>query len=77
MFETEEAKQFFAAWQALRNGDELPHFRVVFQHLPTDMLPHILIVELIGPEAHVVRFMARAWPKFANATSPARTCSSQ
>ena len=57
MFETEEAKQFFAAWQALRTGDELPHFREVFQRLPTELLPHILIVERMAPEEHVVRFM--------------------
>jgi hypothetical protein len=57
MFETAEAKQFFAAWQALRSGDALPHYRAVFQHLPTDMLPRILIIEQMSPQAYVVRFM--------------------
>lgn len=61
MFETEEAKQFFAAWQALRSGNDLPHFRAVFQHLPTDMLPQVMIFERVtsrdNVEQYIVRFM--------------------
>ncbi|MHB1204949.1 MAG: PAS domain-containing protein [Rhodospirillaceae bacterium] len=61
MFETEEAKQFFAAWQALRSGKDLPHFRAVFQHLPTDMLPQAMIFERVSGrdnvDQYVVRFM--------------------
>lgn len=61
MFETEEAKRFFAAWQALRRGDELPHYRTVFQNLPNDMLPQAQIFEQMpgadGVDRYVMRFM--------------------
>jgi hypothetical protein len=57
MFETEEAKRFFAAWQAMRTGDALPHYRTVFQHLPNDLLPRIMIIEQMTLESYIARFM--------------------
>ena len=57
MFETKEAKRFFAAWQGMRSGDELPHFRTVFQNLPNDLLPQAVIIEQQTPDTYITRFM--------------------
>lgn len=57
MFETEEAKRFVAAWQALRTGRELPHYRTVFQSLPNDLLPQVVIIEQTSPDSYITRFM--------------------
>ncbi len=57
MFETEEAKRFFAAWQGMRSGGELPHFRTVFQTLPNDLLPQAVIIEQQTPDTYITRFM--------------------
>lgn len=51
MFKTEEAKRFFAAWQGLRKGDQLPHYREVFQNLPNEWLPQVMIFEQIFEDA--------------------------
>lgn len=56
MFETEEAKRFFAAWQALRDGTEVPHFRTAFQRLPSEILPQLLVVERESEDLYTTRF---------------------
>ena len=66
MFETEGAKRFFAAWQAMRTGDELPHYRTVFQQLPTDLLPRILIIEQASPDSYITRFMGTRFAELWN-----------
>lgn len=70
MFKTEEAKRFFAAWQALRKGGELPHYRAVFQELPNVFLPQALIFEQIldedGLDRYMVRFMGTRAAEYWN-----------
>src|SRR3954466_348899 len=66
MFETEEAKRFFAAWQALRSGGGLPHYRDVFQNLAHDLLPQIVIIEQMSPDLYITRFMGTRFTELFN-----------
>ena len=66
MFETEEAKSFFAAWQTLRKGNDLPHYRDVFQNLPNDLLPQIVIIEQMSPDLYITRFMGTRFTELWN-----------
>ncbi|MBX7199952.1 MAG: PAS domain-containing protein [Rhodospirillaceae bacterium] len=64
MFKTTEAMRFFAAWQTLRTRDELPHYRTVFQGIPNDLLPQLLIIEHVSDDAYTVRFMGTRTAEF-------------
>jgi hypothetical protein len=57
MFHTAGAKAFFAAWQALRTDKSIPHFRTVFQGLPTELIPQLMILEEASDDRYIVRFM--------------------
>lgn len=48
---------FFAAWEALRTGNAIPHFRAVFESLSSEMIPRLMILEEAGEGRAVVRFM--------------------
>ena len=45
MFKTDEVARFFAAWQALRTEKAIPHYRAIFQDLPKEMIPQLMILE--------------------------------
>ncbi len=66
MFKTEEAERFFAAWQALRTGLELPHYRSVFQSLSNDLLPQVAIIEQTSPDLYTTRFMGTRFVELLN-----------
>ena len=70
MFKTEEAKRFFAAWQALRKEAALPHYRQVFQDLPHEFLPQGLILEQVydakNLDLYMVRFMGTRVAEYWN-----------
>jgi hypothetical protein len=62
MFQSVGAAAFFAAWQGLNQTGpntplKLPHYRDAFQHMPSELLPHIAIVEETANDVWVIRFL--------------------
>lgn len=57
MFLTADVKRFFAAWQALRTRGGIPHYRALFEGLPPELIPQVLLFELTSSGGYVVRFM--------------------
>ncbi len=56
MFRTSGAEAFFAAWTALRENNSIPHYRTLFQHLSSELIPHLVILEEVDDD-FVFRFM--------------------
>jgi hypothetical protein len=64
MFLTSEVKRFFEAWQALRAGETVPHYRVLFEALAPDLIPGMMLLEESAGERYIVRFMGTALVEF-------------
>ena len=57
MFKAASAIAFSEAWRALRGDASMPHYRTVFNELPSEFLPRILVIEEAPEEKFVIRFM--------------------
>ena len=60
MFKSVGAAAFFAAWRGLFPTTLVPHYREVFQLLPTELLPRVTILEEASKDDYVIRFMGTA-----------------
>ncbi len=60
MFRTPEAAAFSAAWRVLCESTLTPHYRTVFQQLSPDLIPRLIVAELIEPDKYTIRFMGTA-----------------
>src|SRR5437868_8160369 len=57
MFLTLEVKRFFEAWQSLRVRKAIPHYRALFDSMPADLIPGMMLFEDAPGAEVVVRFM--------------------
>jgi len=57
MIKTASAAAFLAAWQRLCAETPTPHYRTAFQHLSSDILPKLLVLEVMPEHKYIVRFM--------------------
>ena len=73
MFLTIGVKRFFEAWQGLRAGEAFPHYRELFDALPPDLIPGMMLLEESPGGRYTVRFMGTALVDFWGEASPART----
>jgi hypothetical protein len=60
MFATVDVKRFFGAWQALRTDGGIPHYRAVFDAMPPDLIPGMILYEQAPDSRYIVRFMGTA-----------------
>ncbi|MEQ9448439.1 MAG: PAS domain-containing protein [Rhodospirillaceae bacterium] len=57
MFKTEDARAFFAAWQEIAPKDKIPHYRDIFDRLPSAFFPELTIMEVRDDGQFTLRFM--------------------
>src|SRR5690606_26447690 len=57
MFHTPGAKAFFDAWQGLRQGNQIPHYRTVFDRMAPEFISRLMICDVVLPDTFLVRFM--------------------
>jgi len=57
MFLTAEVRRFFEAWQGLRAGEAIPHYRALFEALAPELIPGMMLFEQASEERYIVRFM--------------------
>lgn len=55
-FATEDAHSFWTAWDGLRNGRTLPHYRDLFEGVPSALIPRMVILER-AKDGYIVRFV--------------------
>ena len=74
MFKTASTAAFLEAWRVLSSKTQTPHFRAVFQDLPSDLIPRILVIEVAPKDEYVIRFMgtsrAEMWGQELTGKSP-------
>ncbi len=57
VFPTAELQSFWTSWIQLRGSRALPHYRDLFEGLPPTLIPHMVVLENMADDNHLVRFV--------------------